>query len=197
MHLVQREQLDTSCGRYQARRPKFIPYGRVSKGSPKCHKLSETHIRCRSADILRLFSQALWVRQSNLRGPGVSEHRHTPVPAPDMASVLSHMGFSRRRSVLRPLFRTPHGLLGYQRSSACFDQSVCHLYVYHFSVDLIGGPTRLPALLFPISLPPLDTLDSELWYRSGCRAAALASSSTLAVGQPFWRLFTTRSALQG
>src|SRR5271155_4785152 len=59
-----------------------------------------------------------------------------------MVSALSHMGFSHRRSVLRPLFRTPHGLLGYQRSSACFDLSVCHLSVYHFSVDLIGLPTH-------------------------------------------------------
>src|SRR5277367_788204 len=39
-------------------------------------------------------------------------------------SVLSHMGFSHRRSVLRPLFRTLHGLLGYQRSSALF-RPVC------------------------------------------------------------------------
>jgi hypothetical protein len=39
---------------------------------------------------------------------------------------------------------------------------------------------------FPAS-PSLfvDSLDSKLWYRSGCRAAALASSSTLAVGQSF------------
>ena len=44
----------------------------------------------------------------------------------------------------------------------------------------------MPALLFPAS-PSLfvDSLDSKLWYRSGCRAAALASSSTLAVGQSF------------
>jgi len=32
--------------------------------------------------------------------------------------------FSHRRSVLRPLFRMPHGLLGYQRSSALF-RPVC------------------------------------------------------------------------
>jgi hypothetical protein len=44
--------------------------------------------------------------------------RHTWV------SVWSHMGFSHRRSVLRPLFRTLHGLLRYQRSSALF-RPVC------------------------------------------------------------------------
>ena len=37
----------------------------------------------------------------------------------------------------------------------------------------------------------------KLWYRSGCRAAVLASSSTEAVKQSFRQLFTTRSALQG
>ena len=35
-------------------------------------------------------------------------------------SVLSHMGFSHRRRVLRPLFRRLHGLLRYQCSSALF-----------------------------------------------------------------------------
>jgi hypothetical protein len=44
--------------------------------------------------------------------------RHTWV------SVWSHMGFSHRRSVLRPLFRPLHGLLRYQRSSALF-RPVC------------------------------------------------------------------------
>src|SRR5271169_4140017 len=47
-------------------------------------------------------------------------------------SVLSHMGFSHRRSVLRPLFRTLHGLLGYQRSSALF-RPVC-LSVFNLSI---------------------------------------------------------------
>jgi hypothetical protein len=118
--------------------------------------------------------------------------------------LARRMRFSHRRSVPRLL----HGLLGAHRPvSTClsvFNLSVCHLSVYHlsvyhFSVDLIGWPIRLPALPFPHLITPtfLDSLDSELWYRFGCRAAALASSSTLAVGQSFRQLFTTRSALQG
>jgi hypothetical protein len=35
-----------------------------------------------------------------------------------------------------------------------FNLSVCHLSVYHLSVDLIGWPIRLPALLFPPQQPP-------------------------------------------
>src|SRR5271154_2792180 len=47
---------------------------------------------------------------------------------------------------------------------------------------------------FSPSHPPLvDSLDSKLWYRSGCRAAVLAS----AVGQTFRQLFTTRSCSKG
>jgi hypothetical protein len=43
--------------------------------------------------------------------------------------------------------------------------SVFNLSVYHFSIDLIGWPIRLPALLFPASPPSfVDSLDSELWY---------------------------------
>jgi hypothetical protein len=43
----------------------------------------------------------------------------------------------------------------------------------------------------PALRPPwfVDSLDSELWYRSGCRAAALASGSTEAVEQSFRQLF--------
>ena len=101
-----------------------------------------------------------------LRGPSVLEHPPHICLSPARVSALSHMGvFSHRRSVLRPLFRTLHGLLSYQRSSACFDLSVCHLSVIHLSVDLIGWPIRLPALLFPPrALHFVDSLDSELWY---------------------------------
>src|SRR5271163_4749782 len=85
------------------------------------------------------------------------------------------MGFSHRRSVLRPLFRTLHGLLGYQRSSTLFDLSV-----HHSSVDL------MPALLFPASPTSLvDSLDSKLWYHFGCRAAALASAAPRPLGSLF------------
>src|SRR5271170_455282 len=70
-----------------------------------------------------------------LRGPSASEHRRTSVPAPAKVSALSHMGLGvcciwvsvsshtgscHRCGVLRPLFRTLHGLLGYQRSSTLF-----------------------------------------------------------------------------
>jgi hypothetical protein len=81
-----------------------------------------------------------------LRGPSASEHRRTYVPAPARVSASSYMGFSDRRGTLRPLFRTSHDLLGYQRSPTCFDLSV-----YHLSVDLIGRPARLPGLPFPAS----------------------------------------------
>ena len=73
--------------------------------------------------------------------------------------ALSHMGVS-----LIVVVSYGHYLgrctvcLVHQRSSAYFDLSIC-LYpvrqsaVYHFSVDLIGWPIRLPALLFPAPPP--------------------------------------------
>jgi hypothetical protein len=132
------------------------------------------------------------------RGPSASEHRRISVPAPAMVSVLSHMRFSHRRSVLRPLFRTLHSLLGYQRPSACFDLSVC-LQPVCLSLfcrsDWLVNPIACAS--FPSPALSVDSLDSELWYHFGSRAAALASSSTLAVGQSFRQLSTMRSALQG
>src|SRR5271156_5882757 len=53
--------------------------------------------------------------------------------------VLSHMGFQSPLQRPKGLFRTPHGLLGYQRSSALF-QPVC-LSVFNLSVyHLIANP---------------------------------------------------------
>jgi hypothetical protein len=73
-----------------------------------------------------------------------------------MSFCVVAYGFqSHHRSVLRSLFRSLHGLLGvsaHRPVSTClsvFNLSVCHLSVYHFSVDLIGWLVRLPALLFP------------------------------------------------
>src|SRR5277367_5509990 len=102
-------------------------------------------------------------------------------------SVSLHMGFSHRRSVLRRLYRALHGPLGtsaHRPVSTCL--SVFNLSVYHFPIDLIGWLIRLPALLFPASPSSfVDSLDSKLWYRSGCRAAALASAAPRPLGSLF------------
>src|SRR5271155_5757660 len=75
----------------------------------------------------------------------------------------------------RPLFRTLHGLLGYQRSSALF-RPVC------LSPDSQSDCLRF----FSPPRPPLvDSLDSKLWYRFGCRAAALASAAPRPLGSLF------------
>jgi hypothetical protein len=82
--------------------------------------------------VARLFQRQLGFRR-----------RHTWV------SVWSHMGFSHCRSVLRPLFRTLHGLLRYQHSSVLF-QSVYLSVVrgYQESIQLSGqGHTKLRLLL--------------------------------------------------
>src|SRR5271154_1016347 len=112
------------------------------------------------------------------------------------------LGFRRRHiwvSVIavvsqRPLFRTLYVLLGARAHRPCFDLSV-FLQSVCLSPDSQSDCLRFFSPPHPPSF--VDSLDSELWYRSGCRAAALASSSTEAVGQSFRQLFTTRSALQG
>src|SRR2546423_5856015 len=152
---------------------------------------------------MMLCEPQIWLSRTYMKGftrTSASVHRRTSVPAPARFSALSHMGFSLRRSVLRDTARSALASGRIDLVSTClsiFNLSIYHLSV-HFSVDLIGWPIRLPALLSPPRPPSfVDSLDSELWYRSGCRAAALASSSTEAVGQSFRQLFTTRSALQG
>src|ERR1700733_2958239 len=95
--------------------------------------------------------------------------------------VLSHMGFQSPLQRPKGLFRTPHGLLGYQRSSALF-RPVC-LSVCLQPVCL--SPDSQPDCLrfFSPPHPPLvDSLDSELWYNFGCRAAALASAAPRPLG---------------
>jgi hypothetical protein len=82
--------------------------------------------------------------------------------------------------------------LGTSAHWPCFDLSVCLQPVCLSPVcpslfcppDWLANPIACAS--FPAS-PSLfvDSLDSKLWYRPGCRAAALASSSALAVGQPF------------
>ena len=95
--------------------------------------------------------------------------------------VLSHMGFQSPLQRPKGLFRTPHGLLGYQRSSALFRPvclSVC-LQPVCLSPDSQSDCLRF----FSPPHPPLvDSLDSELWYHVGCRAAALASAAPRPLG---------------
>src|SRR3984885_6611715 len=86
--------------------------------------------------------------------------------------------------------------LGTNAHRPCFDLSVCLQLVCLSPVcpslfclsDWLANP--IACVSFPAS-PSLsvDSLDSELWYRSGCRAAALASNSTLVVGVVFSAAF--------
>jgi len=104
-----------------------------------------------------------------LRGPSASEHRRTPVPAPARVSALSHMGFSHhRRSVLMPLFRTLHGLLGYSAHRPCFDLSVC-LSVYH----LIHQQSASPA----VSISSSQHLQQSASPQSAVRVSAVSVST--------------------
>src|ERR1700734_95670 len=72
--------------------------------------------------------------------------------------------------------------LGPSAHRSCFDLSVCLSPVC--PSDWLANPIACAS--FPAS-PSLfvDSLDSELRYRSGCRGGALASSSTSAVRQSF------------
>jgi hypothetical protein len=76
-------------------------------------------------EVSALYTFVFAVLGGIFRGPSALEHRHTSVPILARVSALSHIGFSQPRGVLRPSFRTRHGLLEYQRSSACFDLPVC------------------------------------------------------------------------
>jgi hypothetical protein len=117
----------------------------------------------RQSTVARLFQLQLGFRR-----------RHTWV------SVSSHMGFSHRCGDAARSAQVPALI---DLVSTCL--SVFNLSVYHFSVDPIGWPIRLPALLFSASPTALDSLDSELWYRFGCRAAALASAAPRPLGSLF------------
>ena len=99
-------------------------------------------------------------------------------------SASSHMGFGLIEASEGQLHRTLHGLLSDQRSSTvstclsvcpltCLSvclRPVCRfiiiLSVYHFSVDRIGWPIHLPALLFPAS-PSLFVDSLRDWVRGG------------------------------
>ena len=82
--------------------------------------------------------------------------------------------------------------MGTSAHRPCFDLSVCLQSVCLSPVcpslfcrsDWLANPIACAS--FPhLTLLIVDSLDSKLWYRSGCRAAALASSSISAVGQSF------------
>src|SRR5437870_5481665 len=71
--------------------------------------------------------------------------------------------------------------LGTSAHRPCFDLSVC-LQPVCLSPDSQSDCLRF----FSPPRPPLvDSLDSKLWYRSGCRAAALASAAPRPLGSLF------------
>src|SRR5271156_1241837 len=129
-----------------------------------------------------------------LRVPSASEYRHTSVPAPARFSASSHMGFCAVAYRFRSSSWCPkdHYLgrrtacLGTSAHRPCFDLSVC-LQPVCLSPDSQSDYLRF----FSPPRPPLvDSLDSELWYYFGCRAAALAS----AVPRPLGSLFGSFSS---
>jgi hypothetical protein len=96
-----------------------------------------------------------------------------------------NQGFSHRCGVLKRLW-TLHSVLGVPAliglfRPVCFLSSTC-LSLFYRS-DWLPNPiacASFPCLILPPSF--VDSLDSELWRHFGCRAAALASSSTSAAG---------------
>src|SRR3954453_23442664 len=109
-----------------------------------------------------------------LRGPSASEHRRTSISAPAMVSALwrpkgQYLG---RCTVC----------LGTSAHRPCFDLSVCLQPVY------LSPDSQSDCLRFfsPPRAPLVDSLDSELWYHFGCRAAAaLASAAPRPLGSLF------------
>src|SRR5271156_2021385 len=123
------------------------------------------------------FQSASWCPKGHYLGHrtvclGTSAHR----PCFDLSVCLQPVCLS---STCLSVFNLSVCLQPVCLSSTCL--SVFNLSVYH----LIANPIACAS--FPQPHPPslVDSLDSELWYLYGCRAAALASSSTLAVGQSF------------
>ena len=124
-----------------------------------------------------------------MRGPCAPEHRRTSVSAPAMVSALSHMGYVVAYGFQSPLWR-PKGqylgrctvCLGTSAHRPCFDLSVC-LQPVCLSPDSQSDCLRFFSPPRPPSL--VDSLDSELWYCSGCRAAALASAAPRPLGSLF------------
>jgi hypothetical protein len=89
--------------------------------------------------------------------------------------------FSRRCSVLKAYLGRRTACLGTSAHRPCFDLSVC-LQPVCLSPDSQSDCLRF----FSPPHPPLvDSLDSELWYHFGCRAAALASAAPRPLGSLF------------
>src|SRR5271156_2384397 len=114
---------------------------------------------------------------------------------PHMGYVLSHMGhvlshwvtcyhiwvFSRRCSVLKAYLGRRTACLGTSAHRPCFDLSVCLQPV------CLSPVSQSDCLRFfsPPHPPLVDSLDSKLWYRPGCRAAVLASAAPRPLGSLF------------
>src|SRR5580704_3761643 len=101
------------------------------------------------------------------------------------------MGFGQRRGVLKDYLGRCTVCLGTSAHRPCFDLSVCLQPVCLSPVcpslfcpsDWLANPIACAS--FPASPTALDSLDSDLWYRFGCRAAALASAAPRPLGSLF------------